>query len=444
MRIQEISIDGFGKFHNYHTYLSNGIQVIYGKNEAGKTTLRQFMIAMLFGLEKGRGLAARNDVYSRYIPIHGGKYGGTMVLCHDGETWRIQRDFLAGQQEVRLFREKTMEEIPLYSQTLENVLFQSSKDAFENTVSMTQMDIRTGKEMQQILKNSMANLSRSQDAKLDIGKAVEYLKLKRRQRKKDPIFTKTIQLRQRLLEFSFSSEELEKYQREEERLEKKLSEEKTYSIFQRILLFIKKMFGVDEESMQRREILHQLEIVQLNKKHLLEKRDQQDQLKQQYQQSLKQRKEAEQEIYAMEQAVKAIETAAENIQKTFGEELNEKLSEIFLTMTGGSYQNAVMDASMNFMVKKDFDYIDMKYLSNGTMEQLYFALRLSAAELLYAEDGFPLFLDDVFGNYDEERIQKTLSYLDTKNTRQVFLFTCRQEMLKILEKADIDYHLISL
>ena len=59
MKIQEISIDGFGKFHKYHTYFADGIQVIYGKNETGKTTLRQFMIAMLFGLEKGRGLAAK-------------------------------------------------------------------------------------------------------------------------------------------------------------------------------------------------------------------------------------------------------------------------------------------------------------------------------------------------------------------------------------------------
>ena len=56
-----------GKFHDYHTELSEGIQVIYGNNETGKTTLRQFMFHMLFGLEKSRGTAARkDDLYQIY------------------------------------------------------------------------------------------------------------------------------------------------------------------------------------------------------------------------------------------------------------------------------------------------------------------------------------------------------------------------------------------
>ena len=46
----------------------------------------------------------------------------------------------------------------------------------------------------------------------------------------------------------------------------------------------------------------------------------------------------------------------------------------------------------------------MKYLSNATIEQLYFALRLASADLLYEDDGFPLFLDDVFGNYDDFQV----------------------------------------
>ena len=52
MKIEEINIDGFGKFHKYHCQTSGKLEVFYGKNESGKTTLRKFMIAMLFGLEK--------------------------------------------------------------------------------------------------------------------------------------------------------------------------------------------------------------------------------------------------------------------------------------------------------------------------------------------------------------------------------------------------------
>ena len=73
MKIKEIGIDGFGKFHDYHTELSEGIQVIYGNNETGKTTLRQFMFHMLFGLKRAEGTAARKDDYTRYMPVEGGQ-----------------------------------------------------------------------------------------------------------------------------------------------------------------------------------------------------------------------------------------------------------------------------------------------------------------------------------------------------------------------------------
>ena len=49
MKIEEINIDGFGKFHKYHCQTSGKLEVFYGKNESGKTTLRKFMIAMLLG-----------------------------------------------------------------------------------------------------------------------------------------------------------------------------------------------------------------------------------------------------------------------------------------------------------------------------------------------------------------------------------------------------------
>ena len=58
--------------------------------------------------------------------------------------------------------------------------------------------------------------------------------------------------------------------------------------------------------------------------------------------------------------------------------------------------------------------------SSFSIEQLYFALRLASADLLYEDDEFPLFLDDVFGNYDDERLRQTLAYLNQKTTGRFF------------------------
>ena len=68
MRLLELHIDGFGKFHDRTISFNDGINIIYGKNEAGKSTLHTFIRGMLFGIERGRGRAAKNDLYTKYEP----------------------------------------------------------------------------------------------------------------------------------------------------------------------------------------------------------------------------------------------------------------------------------------------------------------------------------------------------------------------------------------
>ena len=60
MKIKEIEIKNFGKFSNQRFVFRDGIQVFYGENEFGKSTIYGFLKAMLFGMERGRGKAAHN------------------------------------------------------------------------------------------------------------------------------------------------------------------------------------------------------------------------------------------------------------------------------------------------------------------------------------------------------------------------------------------------
>lgn len=50
MVIRELYIKNFGKFRERHFYLKDGVQVISGENEFGKSTLHAFIRVMLFGL----------------------------------------------------------------------------------------------------------------------------------------------------------------------------------------------------------------------------------------------------------------------------------------------------------------------------------------------------------------------------------------------------------
>lgn len=80
MIIRRLNIRNFGKIHDRTLELSPGINVLYGENESGKTTIHTFIKSMFFGLTRMRGKAARNDVYSTYDPgkiqgVYGGRSG---------------------------------------------------------------------------------------------------------------------------------------------------------------------------------------------------------------------------------------------------------------------------------------------------------------------------------------------------------------------------------
>lgn len=64
MRILELEIINFGKFNHETVTFHDGMNLIYGENEMGKTTLHSFIRGMFFGIEKQRGRAARKDEYS--------------------------------------------------------------------------------------------------------------------------------------------------------------------------------------------------------------------------------------------------------------------------------------------------------------------------------------------------------------------------------------------
>ncbi|WWL94566.1 AAA family ATPase [Pediococcus acidilactici] len=64
MKIKRIEIYGFGKWQNVTFDLQNDLQVFYGLNEAGKSTLRQFIYSVFFGFAQGRG----SNKYLKYVP----------------------------------------------------------------------------------------------------------------------------------------------------------------------------------------------------------------------------------------------------------------------------------------------------------------------------------------------------------------------------------------
>lgn len=90
MKLEKLIIYGFGLHENRTLQLNAPITVFFGKNEAGKTTIQQFILQMLFGF------SARSHAHKRYEPKAGGKYGGQLHVI-DPEHGRVVVERTAGK-----------------------------------------------------------------------------------------------------------------------------------------------------------------------------------------------------------------------------------------------------------------------------------------------------------------------------------------------------------
>ncbi|MBQ3060953.1 MAG: AAA family ATPase [Lachnospiraceae bacterium] len=92
MIIRELKIIGFGRHKDKKIELSDGINIIYGDNEAGKSTIAYFIYSMMYGIEKKRGKPAADSMYSKYQPIEG-QWSGSMRFSYDNREYEVFRSF---------------------------------------------------------------------------------------------------------------------------------------------------------------------------------------------------------------------------------------------------------------------------------------------------------------------------------------------------------------
>ena len=118
------------------------------------------------------------------------------------------------------------------------------------------------------------------------------------------------------------------------------------------------------------------------------------------------------------------------VSKGFSHVLNEKASAIIEKITDGKYSKLLIDEKLDMVIVEDGRRIPINQVSEGTIEQIYFSLRVAAADLLFSEP-LPLILDETFAFYDEKRIKSVLKWL-REQERQVIIFTCQRRETQIL------------
>ena len=159
-----------------------------------------------------------------------------------------------------------------------------------------------------------------------------------------------------------------------------------------------------------------------------------------------------QEYYdALQLAIRVMQEAADELRQNFGPKLSQRTAEIFAKLTKNRYRNVVVtkDFSVSVLAEDDVYYRDGGYLSNGTVDQVYFSLRLAIVELLAGNENrhLPMMLDDIFEQYDEGRTGDGLDFLadyTEGGKEQVIFFTCHRYLFEQAKASGMDAAFLQL
>ncbi len=182
MRVDKLHLQDFGQFHDKDVTLAPGINVIYGANEAGKSTTKDFIVDMMYGIDKSRGVGARFDHYEQKKPINGSAFSGAMQVSVNGNDYLIERNFSRAEKKTTVRDLETGREIPLTGPNdLVGTLLNTDKSTYMNTLCIGQIDAATDKEIADKLNNYIVNMASSRAGDIDAVNAIMELKNKKKE-----------------------------------------------------------------------------------------------------------------------------------------------------------------------------------------------------------------------------------------------------------------------
>ena len=140
-------------------------------------------------------------------------------------------------------------------------------------------------------------------------------------------------------------------------------------------------------------------------------------------------------------AKKLLEEAYVEIKNSVTPKFFDNLSDVVKTITNGKYVKVYVNDEIEVE-----DYLGKIYsidkLSFGTIEEIYFSLRVSIV-LMISEEKFPIILDESFVYFDDNRLRSILNYLYSLDNQIIILSSNKREK-NLLDFGNYDYNFIQL
>lgn len=143
MKFLSCHVENFGKLRNFDYDFSDGLSEILQENGWGKTTFAVFLKAMLYGMSKKGNNKAYVAERSRYMPWHGGVYGGTITFEHKGNRYKMYRTFGTTPERdmFSLIDLQTNKKTNIFTENIGYEIYGVGRETFEVTTYFPQMTI---------------------------------------------------------------------------------------------------------------------------------------------------------------------------------------------------------------------------------------------------------------------------------------------------------------
>ena len=179
MKINKIKINSFGNLNNKEFELKDGVNIIYGENESGKSTLLKFIINMFYGISKNKRGKNISD-YDKFKPWNTDEFSGTIKYELDNKNnYEVFRDF--NKKNPKIFNNNLEEISKQYSidKNIGNLFFYEQtgldESMFISTIASMQQEVRLDNNIQNNIIQKIANIMGTGDDSVSFKKTLEKL-----------------------------------------------------------------------------------------------------------------------------------------------------------------------------------------------------------------------------------------------------------------------------
>lgn len=182
MIIKSVKVNNFGNIENNEIEFNNNINLIYGENESGKSTLLKFISSMFFGVSKNKNGKNITD-YDKYKPWNNGEFSGKIKYELDnGETFEVFREF--DKKNPKIYNEKLEDVSKNFNidKTKGNQFFYDQtkvdEELFLSTIVSEQKEVQLDEKKQNMLIQKMTNIVGTGEDNTSFNKTINKLNKK--------------------------------------------------------------------------------------------------------------------------------------------------------------------------------------------------------------------------------------------------------------------------